>query len=183
MKNCKIILLVCALLLTACGLRAAFMGQLDPAYAPKKADPIALVLSDNPSIQDRQVFPLVKEELVKSGFKLVDPNQATWILGVSTHDDTYFSGIKTTKISFGSTEAQQTIENSRSSSLYFWLFAAGPYRDGKRLAVWGGVESVNPDDFSKHPDAFVRALIEIYGKNFYDESERLSKVKKDVDSE
>jgi hypothetical protein len=182
MKYYKIILLLSAVLLSACSLRAAFMGQLDPAYAPKKADPIALVLSDNSSIQDRQVFPLVKEELIKSGFKLVEPNQATWILGVSTHNDTYFSGVKTTKLSFGSSEARLTIQNARSSSLYFWLFPAESYRNGKRMAVWGGVESVDPDDFSKHPEDFVRALIEIYGKNFYDQSERLSKVKEDVNS-
>jgi len=182
MKYYKVILPLSAVLLSACSLRAAFMGQLDPAYAPKKADPIALVLSDNSSIQDRQVFPLVKEELVKSGFKLVEPNQATWILGVSTHYDTYFSGIKTTKFIFGTSEAQLTIQNARSSSLYFWLFPAEPYRDGKRMAIWGGFESVDPHEFRYHTEKFVGALIEIYGKNFYDESERLSKVKEDIDS-
>jgi len=182
MKYYKVIVPLSAVLLSACSLRAAFVGQLDPAYAPKKADPIALVLSDHPSIADRQVFPVVREELVKSGFKLVEPSQASWILGVSTNNETYFSGIKTTKISFGFSEAQTTIQNARSSSIYFWLFPAGPYRDGKRIAVWDGVESMDPGKFQEHMGDYVHALIEIYGKNFYDNSERLSKVKKDVDS-
>jgi len=184
MKNYKIILFLSSLLLSACALRASFVSQLDPSYAPKKSDPIALLLPDNSSIQDRQVYPVVKEELVKAGFKLVEPNQATWILGMGTHQDTYFSGIQTMAFSYNNVAVgSSNAEYTSRIIIYFWLFPAESFHSGKRMAIWGGFESVRPSSFREHPADYVRALIELYGKNFYDESERLSKVKRDVDSE
>lgn len=178
------------LLLCACGLRVALHGELDPAYAPTRIDPVALVLPDNSSISDRQVYAAFAAALPKAGFRLVDVKDAKWILGVGTHKDTIFSGIESsgfaiagpgpfggaTAATFGSAKAEYTSQ----LTIYCWLYNGNEYRNGKRLAAWGGSEVTTPSEFFDHPDQLIGALIDIYAKNFYDDSERVSKVQGDV---
>lgn len=189
-KVCMTFMLMSVLLLSGCGLRVALRGQLDPAYAPKKSEPLAVVLPDNSSIEDRQAFSAIKMELEKTGFQVVELDKAAWVLGVGTHEDTYFSGIKNSGFgiatvpvpgvavgsSFGSSKAEYT---SRLT-IYCWLYPAMSFRSGKRVAIWEGIEKTTPQDFYEYPDKLVGALLEIYGKNFYDDSERVSRVKHDV---
>ena len=179
-----------SLLLSACGMRVALHGELDPAYAPAKSDSVAMVLPDNSSIADRQVYATLLRGLKNAGFQLVDVQDAKWILGVGTHNDTIFSGISSSGLgvantfggvgvvsgSFGSSKA----EYESKLTIYCWLYSGAEFRAGKRLPAWGGTEITTPEDFLKQPDKLVAALIDIYGKNFYDERERVSQVKGDV---
>lgn len=191
LKYIPLLTLLATLFLAGCGLRVALRGELDPAYAPKKTDPLALVLPDNSSIEDRQAFAAMKKELIKSGFNLVSTDQAMWILGVGTHEETYFSGIKNSGfvlgasvapgVAIGSAIGSSNAEYASRLTIYCWLFPAESYRAGKRIAIWSGIEKTTPDDFYENADKLVSALVNIYGVNFYDDSERVSKVKHDVE--
>jgi hypothetical protein len=184
--------LLTVLLLTGCGLRVALRGELDPAYAPKKTDPLALVLPDNSSIEDRQAFAAMKNELIKSGFNLVSTDHAMWILGVGTHEETYFSGVKNSGfvlgtsvapgVAIGSSFGSSNAEYASQLTIYCWLFPAESYRAGKRIAIWTGIEKTTPDKFYDNSEKLVSALVGIYGVNFYDDSERVSAVKNDVEN-
>lgn len=179
MKNARVVIVLSiVLLLSGCGLRVALRGELDPAYAPKRTEPVALILPDNSSIEDRQVFPVLKRELLESGFDLVEPDHAAWILGVATREKAFFSGIQT--INVGKFGSVSNANYGSSFVIYLSLFQADAFRRGRRMAVWSGTEVTTPDNFRESPDKLVQALIDIYGVNFYDNSERVSEVKGDV---
>lgn len=175
-----------ALLLWGCGLRVALRSELDPTYMPRKTDAIAIVFPDNPTIQDRQLDPAMLRQFAASGFKIVPPNQATWIMGVSTQESTYFSGVKTIGVGYalpglggavavgvGSSEA----EYASKVTIYCWLFPAKQYRQGQRRAAWMATETTTSDDFWTNVDTLAQGIISTYGENSYDDSAHIRKVK------
>lgn len=180
-KLTLITMLASACLLMACGERIAIRGELDPDYAPKISDPIAVVLPDNSSIQDRQLAPLVKEELSKAGFTVVEPDKAVWILGLGTHDNTIFLGTQSSAfgfyhVAFGSS----TAEYATRGTLQFWLFKGDVYRGGKSQPIWAGTETIKEaDDLRDSPERYIKPLIVIYGKNFHDDSVKPERVTPD----
>lgn len=185
MRAYMIAVLTSVLLLSGCGffaLRVSLRSQQDPAYAPSKSDPIALVLPDNPSIQDRQIDPAFRRQLIRSGFTLVEPTQAKWVIGISTRETTYFSGMKTaafaigggsTAAGFGSSQAEYTSD----ITIYCWLFPAKEFLEGKRVAIWMATETTSSDDFWANIDTLAHGLIETYGTNSYDNSAHIRKIK------
>lgn len=177
--------LMSVLLLSGCGffaLRVALRSQQDPEYAPNKNDPIALALPDNPSIQDHQIDPAFKRQLIQSGFTLVEPAQAKWVLGVSTRETTYFSGMKTAGIAFGGSPVAAGFGSSQAEysshvTIYCWLYPAKEFLEGKRVAVWMATETTSSDDFWENADTLAHGVIGTYGTNSYDDSDHIKKIK------
>ena len=187
MAKCSfVILLLGVLLLSGCGLRVALRSELDPAYAPKKTDSIALALPDNPTIQDRQIDPAFRRQLLAAGFTLVEPSEAKWVLGISTRENTYFSGVRTAGFGFATPLAGGAVAAGFGSSkaeyaskvtIYCWLFPARGYVEGKRVAVWLATETTTSDDFWGNTDTLAHGIIETFGTNSFDDSAHIKRIK------
>jgi hypothetical protein len=54
--------LAACIFLGGCKYSAGLLTRQDPAYAPKRADPLFVTVGFHSSIQDRQMLPLVKQE-------------------------------------------------------------------------------------------------------------------------
>lgn len=177
---------VLAIFLAGCGTRVSLRSELDPNYAPQLSDPVAIVLPDNSSITERQVLPVLKQQMVASGFRLTDEKKAKWILGFSTQRETKFQGLSSSSFAVnigygvsvggGSSKAKY----GTSMDLQFWLFDAKQYRQGKFQAIWHYVEVIHDaDDFLDQPKFYLHPLLVIYGLNFHDDSVRPNHIDRD----
>lgn len=167
-----------ALSLSGCGTRVYVRTEVDPDYAPKAQDPIAVVLPDNSSIEDRRVAAAAKQQMTSLGFSLVDVAHAKWVLGIGTHENTVFLGTQSSafafyNMAFGQSEAKY----EDRVTLQFWLFQGDAYRNGKTQAVWGATEIIkDADSLSDDPGFYTHPLLMVFGKNYRDESVRPGRV-------
>lgn len=166
-------------LLAGCGTRVSLRTQIDPSYAPKRSDPVAIVLPDNSSITERQVLPVLKQQMVKAGFHLTDEKNAKWILGFSTQRQSVFLGLGSSSFSIGLGNGirigggSARAKYATTMKLQFWLFDAQKYRQGKVQPIWHYIEAIkDADDFLDQPVFYIHPMLVIYGLNFHDESVR-----------
>lgn len=155
----------------------ALEGELDPALSPRTSA-VAVVLPDNPTIEERQIYPILLRQLTDSGYTITAPNLAVWILGVGTRRDVQFAGytmsggVATTKIgaiSIGESGAQGIAEYKDTVLINLWLFHASDYNRNKRVPVWEGSESTDMSTFHKQSKLLVEGLVKILGHNYYNE--------------
>ena len=160
----------------------ALEGEVDPALSPKSS-PVAVVLPDNPTIEERQIYPVLLGELSQDGYTVTDPSLAVWILGVGTRRDVQFAGysmsggVVTTKIgdlAISGGNAQGNAEYKNTVLINLWLFHAADYRNGKRVSVWEGSETTDLETFHTYPKLLVSGLLKILGHNFYSERQDLN---------
>lgn len=178
---CAFLLLV--LPLFGCtSVNVALEGEVDPALSPKTS-PVAIVLPDNPTIDERQIYPVLLDQLSKDGYTVTEPGLAVWVLGVGTRRDVRFAGYSmsggmvTTKIGDVAESAgnsQATAEYKNSVLINLWLFHAADYRDGKRAAVWEGSETTDLKTFHSQSALLVGGLLKILGHNYYNEKQDIS---------
>lgn len=176
-------LLVLAFPLLGCTtVNVALEGEVDPAFSPKTSA-VAVVLPDDPTIEERQLLPVLQDQLAKSGYTVTDASLAVWMLGIGTRRDVQFAGYSTsggvtaTKIGdviVGSDSSQSKAEYKKTVLINLWLFHAAEYREGKRITVWEGSESTDLNTFHAEPALLVAGLIKIVGHNFYNEKQDLT---------
>lgn len=160
------------LLLSACGLQTDIRGDRDPDIVSiSKADPVFVGLPDNPTIKDKRVVPFLKDELVRSGFKVTDSiGRAAWVLCGSTDSQSFESGATYHYFTWST-----TTEYDHSRAFYLVVYPEPQYAAGKRTAAWAGAISAREEDYRGAPNAMVNALLGIYGTNFEDRSFRVKK--------
>jgi len=170
---------IITILVAGCGTRVSLRSQLDPSYSPKISDPVAIVLPDNSSITERQVLPILKQQMVKAGFHLTNKKDAKWLLGFSTQRQTVFLGLSSSSFTLGLGNGVSVGSGSSSAkyattmNLQFWIFNAEKYRQGKVQPIWHYIEIIkDADDFLDQPDFYIHPMLVIYGLNFHDESMR-----------
>jgi len=77
-----------ALLLISCAPTIYISSQTDPNYNITRNDEIFIIPEENSSISERKFYVLLKNELLKSGFKVVDDYKAKYFLTFSLDQKT-----------------------------------------------------------------------------------------------
>lgn len=162
------------------------IGQLDPSVTINKSDPIAFVVPENASILNRQFLVEIKQKFEQSGYNVVDTSQATWILLATVETATRYTGAETKGAFIGAPvlggavgvgKSKTIAEYSNDITLRLVAYPAKQFQNSQRQAVWQGIVNTTADQFEgEDPDInsahqeILRALVSIYGKNFYDDS-------------
>lgn len=185
-KICLIVMGLLAVALSGCT-SIGLIGQLDPSVTINKSDSIAFVAPENASILDRQFVASIKQTFEQSGYDVVEPSKATWILVGRVITATRYSGSETKGIGVGTPllggaiavgKSKTTVEYSNDVTLRLLAYPAKPFFNQQRQVVWQGIANTTADQFEGGNKKRVnsdfhetlRALVSIYGKNFYDES-------------
>lgn len=168
--------------LASCHSYAAYVySALDPSYSPARSDPVWVTLSVKPTIRERQLVVVLKEELVRNGFVLADSEaRAKWVLALSAERRTYDFGVTATTMAIpvSPTLALATTRSTRNtveqSTIFLYLFDANDFRAGKILSVWEGSASATENVYRIYITAMLKILLDVYGTN-YERNTRLSK--------
>lgn len=176
----KIILAMLTVFLTACSHHSVYVSAaVDPAYSPSKTDPIFLTLSNDPTIKERQLVMVLKEELCRNGFNVVaSVDSSKWTLGLSYERETY---------QFGSTSSAIVIPGNiprvlgsskpnivTDSRIYLYLFKSDSYKASHPVSVWEGIVSSNDSVFQAYRPVIFKNVLDVFGQNL-ESQVRLSK--------
>ena len=172
--NSRLMYFTLLFLLAGCAYQASVLTRVDPAYMPIPTEPAALVVAQNSSIQERQLLPLLREQMVKRHFNLVELTDAKWVIGFGGGTSAVYVGTAGSAVAipfFGN-----AIGISSSAPIYadigklnLTVFPADSFRAGQPLPVWQGAISVESDAYVEKPRTIIDVLLDNYGKNFDDE--------------
>lgn len=174
---------VAACLLSGCAYEADIVAREDPAYAPTPGAPTAVVVADNSTIQDRQLLPVLRDQMTKRGFRLVDVSEAQWIVGFGGGTNAVFSGTSSTaaavplpygqSLAVGSSKA----EYADVGRVLLVVFSGDSFRQGKPLPVWQATASVKGEVYDEKPKTIINVLLDYYGKNYSERGRNLPRMR------
>lgn len=165
------------LCLAACGGHSAYVHSIvDLTEIPSRSDPIFLELPDNPSIRERNLAVLLKDELVRNGFNLVsDFRESKWILSFALGRNTYTIGSSThaTAVGFSVGRIPIAVGSSKTEyvqqtdvSIFMHLFRTADLEKPNPMTIWEGSVTTKDRVFSVLPNSTVKILLDKFGKNF-----------------
>lgn len=155
----------------------------DPRYAPVKTDSIHILLRDEASIADRQFYSLLKDEMIRNGFNIVEVvNKAKYLLLFQTESETsrinstlYLplastsSGYIGNKFYSGSTTSIQAIPynyNYTVKKIYLELYMVKDVKNKKYMTVWEGYIGAGRDQYESFSRAILKSLLDVFGTNY-----------------
>ena len=179
----SISLIICLILLSltsACSHHKVYVtAAVDPAFAPSKSDPLYLMLSAEPTIIERQLLPILREELCRCGFNLVDSaDRSKWTMGVSYDRRVFDQGSSTSgvflpgRIPIFLGSSKPTLVTTAKAYLY--LIQSQLTAASKPIPIWEGSVSAEDDVFKVYRGIIFKNVLDFYGLNFEGHA-RLSK--------
>lgn len=159
----KLILMAFSLLsLSGCSKHIVNVSTaVDPAYTISSPALIAVIVPEHPTIKERQLGVTLKNELCKNGFTLaVTVDQANYVLGLSTENQSFQSGFSTRNTMIGSYSRANIVNNTVA---YLHLFDAKNFVSGNRLAIWEGTVSAHAKVFSVYEPIMFKSAIRNIG--------------------
>ena len=180
MHRRTVLLLTFCLAASGCGHKAWMESQVDPNYQPSRGDALFVTLPRQPSIQERQLLPILTTQLCADGFNLVPSiEQSKWTLGFSFARQTY---------EFGSTFSASTIPGSgvvigssrpnivTDSTVRLYLFRSADFAgSAKPLSIWEGYISATNQVYQAYRPIIFKNLLDVYGQNV----ERTTRLRKE----
>lgn len=175
-------IVILGITISGCKHYAAYVySAVDPEHAPVKSDPIWLTLSTKPTIRERQLFVVLKSELAKNGFNIVETaDKSRWVLALTAERRTYDFGItsSTTVVRVAPNFATATTRSHRNvverNTIFLYLFDMHDFTRGKVLSIWEGSVSASENVYRIYVTSMFKNLLDVFGKN-YERSTRLSK--------
>ncbi len=170
-------LVVLALLNSGCRRHLAHVySGVDPKVRPAKSDPIVFELPDNPSIRERKMAVLIRDELLRNGFNLVEDYKISkWTMSFAVDRQTYtigstsrgsavglqFFGTPVTTGSSNTKYVQQT-----DVTVYMHLLKTEEIGTNKPMAIWEGSVRAKEGFTRDYPNSFIKNLISQFGENY-----------------
>ena len=184
MKRITIVLIL-IIFFSGCVSTVYVSSITDQNYSPKKIDPIYIILDEDARISERQFYTILKEEMLKNEFNVVDNiNQAKYYLLFNTDTNTskinstlYFPSTSTTSGYVGNTYYSGTTTTTNAipysynytvEKIYLDLYVKDP-KVNKYFTVWEGYIGAEKDDYEKYTRAVLKCLLDVFGTNFADE--------------
>ncbi len=157
------------LLLTSCARHTAFVASaVDPAYSPQREEPIAVVLPTESTVRERQLLPVIKGELARAKFNVVDEaTKSRWVLALSANrtDVTYATSSLIIKVNPQLALATPPVRTVPTTTIYLTLFDSKDFNSGRALAIWHGAATALDRSYEVGNNEMVRRMLEVYGKN------------------
>lgn len=151
---------------------------LDPtSLPPSKTEPIFFVIPDNPSIRERKLAVLLKDELIRNGFNIVsDFGESKWTLTFALDRNTYTVGSTSyDSPSLLGNKAITTYNKQTDIIIFMYLFKSEDFNKQKPVVLWEGSIATKDLIFTKLPNSTIKNLLDRFGQNF----ETFSRLNKD----
>lgn len=180
----RLIVIVMTFILSSCAAKTAYISsQTDPAYSPRKTDPIFLLVPDNAPIESRNFSAFLAREMQAAGFNMVTRlNESRYVLLVN-------SGQKTSQINStlfipktqttsgyvgntyysGQTTSTTAVPYSRDYTVHkVWLnlYSTSDAMDGRYRTAWEGYIGAEASEFRSQSREIVHLLLNVFGKNY-----------------
>lgn len=155
-------------------------GQADPRYQPTKLDSYVLLLSKSASIRERQLLPVLRDEMCRRGMTVVDSfDAAKWAIGVSAGSETYAIGSTSSAFAVPVAGGAVMVGSSRNEIAsqdyaHLYVFDAADAKDGDAMAIWEASVKAKPNVFRVYEPIIFRDVLDSIGSNFRRET-RLDK--------
>lgn len=167
----RALLLLLALLASGCGRHYARIETLT-APGVSRNDAIAVVVPNNPSMRERRAETLLRDELCRAGFTVVnEPGKATYVLtyGVDRHDNdvqkTTFKPGWFYPEAITTTEAPDPMRTRMTVTLT--LFEAVHPDAG---SIWEGAANVTQREWEVYGPVVFKVLLDQFGNDYQGES-------------
>ena len=172
-------LLFLAILVSACSRHATFIeAATDPALSASKNDPIFVVLPNKPTITERRLAPVLRSELCKNGFQVVNSqSSAKWVMGLVQDRHQFYGGASATTAvlpNIGIAKTTTTAEVVTNETIYLQLFDAQEFGLPDTLALWEASSTASTRVFQIYDKVMIKNALDYFGKNFAGRT-RLSK--------
>lgn len=185
MRNCKspLIFLAALALSQVYACRTMFIySEHDSSIPFNRSDlKIGVYIDQNASMSDRNIGTIIRNEMSASGFHIVEPQDADYLLSFNTIENTtkinsaiilpstttttgnvggiYYSGTST------STQAIPYNYDYTVRRVWFYLFSRESILASKPQTVWEGYIGVDTKDFEKDPKQIVHKFLEYFEKH------------------
>lgn len=180
----RLFVVLAVLGLTACATKTAYISSVtDPAYSPRKSDPIYLLIPDGTSIEDRQFSAFVLNEMRAAGFTMVPSliksryvlllrsdektsqiNSTLFMPQTSSTSgyigNTYFTGRTTSTIAVPYTRSY-TVHKT-----WLQLYSTSDLIKKKYQTAWEGYIGADASDFKEQSAEILHLLLDVFGKNY-----------------
>lgn len=179
-----IVCLVPVVLLTLAGCSSHGVwvtAAVDPSLAPLKTDPVFVTLPEKPTIDERQMILLLKDEMCRNDFNVVDNvESATWVMTVSATQYSYMSGTTGRGVAVpvgnvavvGRTETQVNYQTDKVTYLYVSKSADRIELEPRRY--WEGRVTAKDNVWRAYREVIYKPLLDEYGRD-YDHFTKMSK--------
>jgi hypothetical protein len=162
-------------ILSGCGHIHAYVdAAVDPSFAPKKSDPVYVILSPKSSIRERQLLVPLRNELCRSHFNVVDDlAKSEWALGLAADRQTFDTGVTSSAVQVMGTPlvVGSAHRNTQTNQFaYLYLFKSSDLASQKPVTVWEGQVSAENRDFNEYEQTIFKGLLDVYGTNYSDET-------------
>jgi hypothetical protein len=168
--------LLLALALSACRSHTALVySGVDPTIRVVKSDRMEFVLPDDASIRERNAAVLLRDELVRQGFHLVNPGEPShWTLSFGLGRRTYTIGSAThgaaiaflSPLPMASYSSRTENIDQTDVTIFMHLLQTSDLDSAKPMAVWEGTVTTKERVFAVLPNAVVAALLQHFGEHY-----------------
>jgi hypothetical protein len=169
-----ITLLAASMITSGCRSYTAYVySAVDPEYSISKKDPIWVTLTENPTIRERQLFIVLKSELQKGLFNIVDDkNESKYVLSLSADRKIYNYG--TTSVTsavaispnLALSKTSNDINTVDKTTIYLYLFNTSEFTNGKFYRIWEGSVGATQNVYNVYKTAMFKNLLDVFGNDF-----------------
>lgn len=170
---------------------------IDPTIKLSKTDPIVFVMPDNPSIRERNVAVLLKDELLRNGFNIVEDKQSSvWTMSFAIDRQTYTIGstsrssglavgfgIHGVPLATGTSHTKTSYVQQTDVMVFLHLLNTSDVRMEKPIIVWEGSVRTALSVFKQQPNGTIKVLLDKFGRNFESTTKVYRKYQRDVNRE
>jgi len=155
--------------------RIEIRSMLDPNITISKTQPVSVALPANPTIADKQLLELIKNNLIAEGFFVTTGDKSMWtVTATATDQSSMLTYSKLTGFIFKSTST------TTSTIDYATITVVICGNSDLTTPVWiSSVYALN-DFWVNNQEAIVQAILATYGINFYYRNEEPKDIPKDV---
>ena len=126
------------------------------------------MLPTESTVRERQLLPVLKGELARAKFNVVDDLQkAKWILALSANRTNVTFAVSSLIVAVNPQLALATppVRTVPTTTIYLSLFDARDFSKGKALAIWHGAATALDRAYEAGNNEMVRRMLEVYGTN------------------
>lgn len=142
--------------------RIEIRSMLDPNVTILATQPVSVALPGNPSIADKQLLQLIKNNLIAEGFTVTTPDKSSWtITGTVKDQSSMLTYSKMSGILFPSPSA------STATVSYATITVVICANSDLSTPVWESSVYALNDFWVNSQESIVKAILATYGVDFY----------------
>ena len=155
--------------------RIQIRSMLDPSVTILKTQPVSIALPANPTIGDKQLLELIKNNMIVQGYTVTGPDKSLWTITATVKDQTTtMTYSKMSGFLFPSTST------SASTISYATITMVICAASDLSTPVWTSTVLTNSDFWIKNQEDIVKAILATYGIDFYYRNEEPKDVADDA---